>query len=273
MRALETALYGNKQPEVSRGEWINMKGEHVFAIGDIHGRADLLGALLATIEVRAGEMNVDFSIVFLGDIIDHGPRSRDAVEMVEETLARTPSSRLILGNHDWFPLRILHELTGDQQNLALDFWIRQIGGRATLLSYDFDPDTFSVRDLERHFPRNHLEIFHSAARYVELPKHILVHAGLAPNVSLADQTRRNLMWIREPFLSTPYDFGKVVVHGHSVTPSLGCEIARHRIGIDTGAYKTDRLSAIHIKPDGHVEFLQTNSMLTGIVEDVDPVYV
>lgn len=250
-----------------------MEGKHVVAIGDIHGRADLLGPLLVTIEDRAAEMNADFSVVFLGDIIDHGPRSRDAMEMVEETLRRTPGSKLILGNHEWFPLRILHELTGDDQNLALDYWIREIGGWATLLSYDFDPETFSVRDLERHFPTSHLEMFRSAASYVELSEYVLVHAGLAPNVSLAEQTARDLMWIREPFLSTSFDFGKVVVHGHSVTPSLQCEIARHRIGIDTGAYETDKLSAIHIKPDGSVEFLQTNSMITFIVEDVDPVYI
>ncbi|MBD9541288.1 metallophosphoesterase [Ensifer sp. ENS04] len=250
-----------------------MTGEHVFAIGDVHGRADLLGPLLATIEDRAADMNVEFSIVFLGDIIDHGPRSREAMEMVEETLARTPGSKLVLGNHDWFPLRILHELTGDDQDVALDYWIREIGGWATLVSYDFDPESFSVLDLERHFPTSHLDMLRSASSYVELTEHILVHAGLAPNVSLAKQTRRDLMWIREPFLSTPFEFGKVVVHGHSVTPSLRCEVARHRIGIDTGAYKTGHLSAIHIQPDGSVQFLQTNAMLTCIVENVDPAYI
>lgn len=196
-----------------------MREEHVFAIGDVHGRADLLGPLLATIEDRAAEMEVDFSVVFLGDIIDHGPCSKVALDLVEETLVRTPGSKLILGNHDWFPLRILHELTGSDQDLALDYWISEIGGWATLLSYDFDPETFSVRDLERHFPTSHLDIFRTAANYVELPRHILVHAGLAPDVPLAQQTSRDLMWIREPFLSTPFDFGKVVVHGHSVTRS------------------------------------------------------
>lgn len=250
-----------------------MEGKHIFAIGDVHGRADLLGSLLIAIEDRSLEMNVDFSVVFLGDIIDHGPLSKNCVEIVAETIDRTPGSKLILGNHDWFPLRILHELTGDQQNLALDFWIRQIGGRATLLSYDFDPDTFSVRDLERHFPTSHLDLFRSAESYVELSDHILVHAGLLPNVPLSEQTRRDLMWIREPFLSTPFDFGKIVVHGHSATPSSQCEVAMHRIGIDTGAYDTGKLSAIQIKPDGSVAFLQTNPVMGFLVEDAEPVYI
>ncbi len=250
-----------------------MEGKHVFAIGDVHGRADLLGPLLVAIEDRTIEMGVDFSVVFLGDIIDYGLRSKDCVELVVETIARTPGSRLILGNHDWFPLRILHELTGEEQSLALAYWINEIGGRATLLSYGFDPETFSVGDLERHFPTSHLELFRSAESYVELPNHILVHAGLKPNVVLSEQTRRDLMWIREPFLSTTYDFGKIVVHGHSATLSSQCEVARNRIGIDTGAYETGKLSAIQIKPDGSVAFLQTNPVLGYFVEDAEPVYI
>ncbi len=250
-----------------------VEGKHIFAIGDVHGRADLLGSLLIAIEDRALEMDVDFSVVFLGDIIDHGPLSKNCVEIVAETIDRTPGSKLILGNHDWFPLRILHELTGDQQNLALDFWIRQIGGRATLLSYDFDPDTFSVRDLERHFPTSHLR---SISLRRELRRTLRLYSGarrVTPSRSVVGANKTGPQWIREPFLSTPFDSGKIVVHGHSATASSQCEVAMHRIGIDTGAYDTGKLSAIQIKPDGSVAFLQTNPVMGFLVEDAEPVYI
>ena len=96
-----------------------------------------------------------------------------------------------------------------------------------------------------------------ACRYVELPGHVLVHAGIAPGVPLAEQTAYDLMWIREPFLSHGGPFGKTVVHGHSVTTSGRCEVFANRIGIDTGAYESGRLSAVHIEPSGSISFLGT----------------
>lgn len=250
-----------------------MSKRHTFAIGDIHGRADLLETLLVAIENRAGDMMIDYSIVFLGDVIDRGPDSKQALEMVGETISSRPGSSLILGNHDWFPIRILDELSGDHADMALDHWIYNLGGGSTLLSYGFDPDEFTVADLGEHFPRRHLELLRSAISYVELEGHILVHAGLAPGVALAQQSRRDMMWIGEPFLSSTENFEKVVVHGHTVTPSRRCEKARHRIGIDTGAYATGRLSAVHLYPDGSTEFLETSTTRPGIVELASPQYV
>ncbi|MBV7518966.1 metallophosphoesterase [Ensifer sp. ENS12] len=250
-----------------------MRERHIFAIGDIHGCADLLETLLVAIGKRADDMLIDYSVVFLGDVIDRGQNSNRALDMVEEAIASIPGSSLILGNHDWFPIRILDELSGDERDMALHHWIYRLGGSLTLLSYGFDPDAFSVSDLEKHFPTRHLSLLRSAVSHVELPRHILVHAGLAPNIPLAQQSRRDLMWIGEPFLSSTDTFEKTVIHGHTVTPSRQCEKARHRIGIDTGAYATGRLSAAHIHPDGAVDFLETSTAQPGSVQVVAPHYV
>lgn len=249
-----------------------LNSQHVFAIGDIHGRADLLETLLKAIDQRADDMQIDHAVVFLGDVIDRGPASKRALEIVRETMSSKPGSSLVLGNHDWFPIRILDELSGDQASMALDHWIDNMGGGATLLSYGFDPDDFSVSGLERDFPAQHLTLLRSAASHVELEHHILVHAGLAPGVPLAEQSRRDMMWIGESFLSSTENFEKTVVHGHTVTPSRHCERARHRIGIDTGAYVTGRLSAVHIHPNGSTDFLETCTDHRGavlLVESID----
>ncbi len=218
-------------------------------------------------------MMVDYAIVFLGDVVDRGPESKQALEMVGQTISSRPGSSLILGNHDWFPIRILDELSGDHAEMALHHWIYNMGGGSTLLSYGFDPDEFTVADLDESFPPRHLDLLRTAVSYVELDGHILVHAGLAPGVALSQQSRRDMMWIAEPFLSSTEKFEKVIVHGHTVTPSRRCEKARHRIGIDTGAYATGRLSAVHLHPDGSTEFLETSTSHRGIVEVVSPVHV
>lgn len=92
---------------------------HTFAIGDVHGRADLLEQLLATIRNLAAEDRFSYRVVFLGDIIDRGPDSAAAMSAVIRTLEDLPESRLILGNHDWFPIRILHELVGPHREIGL----------------------------------------------------------------------------------------------------------------------------------------------------------
>ncbi|TCP80412.1 serine/threonine protein phosphatase 1 [Rhizobium sp. PP-CC-2G-626] len=244
-----------------------MLHQHTFALGDIHGRADLLGQVLRLIDARAEERELDPRIVFLGDVIDRGPDSREAMDMVADSLVSNQASRLILGNHDWFPIRILEELQGERQFAALEHWKWRMGGSATLASYGFDPEGVSPCDLEARFPSRHLDMLRNASRYVELPRHVLVHAGLAPGIPLAEQTAYDLMWIREPFLSHDGSLGKTVVHGHSVTRSGRCEVLGNRIGIDTGAHEPGRLSVVHIEPSGSVGFLGTEpGRAPGVIE-------
>jgi serine/threonine protein phosphatase 1 len=244
---------------------------HTFAIGDVHARADLLEPMLNAIADIAQNDKVNYRVVFLGDIIDRGPDSASAMALVVRTLREVSNSVLILGNHDWFPIRILDELIGDQQLQALDHWIMNMGGHQTLQSYGFDPDTFTVDDLRNSFPKDHLSALRNASSFVETRNHILVHAGIAPGIPLDRQRPYDLMWIKEPFLSSRESFGKVVVHGHTVTKSLHCEVFSNRIAIDTGAYQTGRLSCIQLRPDGTIRFLATDGR-PPLVHLVNPVF-
>lgn len=232
---------------------------HTFAIGDVHGRADLLSPLLEFIRARAEADAIDFRIVFLGDIIDRGPASKAAMRLVSETLEAIPGSSLILGNHDWFPIRILDELQGERKHMALSHWMWNMGGDATIASYGFEPESFTVADLASRFPEEDLQLLRAAESYVELAGHVLVHAGIVPGLPMRLQSAYDLMWIREPFLSHEDLHDKVVVHGHTITGSLECEVRANRIGIDTGAHESGTLSAAHIEPDGCVAFISCNA--------------
>lgn len=242
---------------------------HTFAIGDIHGRADLLRSLLDGISERAAQSRYTYRIVFLGDIIDRGPDSRGAMNLVSSTLKQFPGSRLVLGNHDSFILRILDERDpGRKQALTLH-WITKMGGGATLASYGFD---FSNADLDRIITvidPDHIALLRAAEKYVELDRHVLVHAGLEPGVQLALQDPYKLMWIREPFLSFTGSFVKAVVHGHTPTSSMMVERFHHRIGVDTGAYDRSILSAIQILPDGSERVLQSVAPVRGVVKVIE----
>lgn len=242
---------------------------HTFAIGDIHGRADLLERLLGAIEDRASRLEAPYQIVFLGDIVDRGPDSRQAMNLVSAALARIPGSRLILGNHDSFILRILDEADQGRKQALLLHWVAKMGGGTTLASYGCD---FSDTELDRILDvidAGHLNMLRAAENHVELDGHILVHAGLDPAVSLERQDPYKMMWIREPFLSHQGSFGKIVVHGHTVTTSGSVERFHGRIAVDTGAYDTSILSVLHIRPDGSESVLQAvsdnRSMVTVMV--------
>ncbi|WP_052182816.1 metallophosphoesterase [Rhizobium sp. YS-1r] len=244
-----------------------MTSVHTFAIGDVHGRADLLRALLDGISKQAECLGIVYRIVFLGDIVDRGPDSRQAMNLVAETLKQIPASRLILGNHDSFILRILDETDPFRKQALLLHWIAKMGGAATLASYGFDLSDALDRILDV-VDVDHVAILRAAERYVELDHHILVHAGVEPGVPLAQQDPYKLMWIREPFLSFTGSFGKTVVHGHTPT-SVMVERIRGRIAIDTGAHDRSILSALHIPPRGSERVLQAVAPVRNVVTLID----
>ncbi|MBX5132652.1 serine/threonine protein phosphatase [Rhizobium lentis] len=242
---------------------------HTFAIGDIHGRADLLRGLLDGILERSARIGYAYRIVFLGDIIDRGPDSREAMNLVLSTLKEIPDSRLVLGNHDSFVLRILDEQDLGRKQALLLHWITKMGGAATLASYGYD---FSNADLDRILDvidADHIAILRAAEKYVELDRHVLVHAGLEPGVPLSRQDPYKLMWIREPFLSFTGSFGKTVVHGHTPTLSMMVERFHRRISVDTGACERSILSAIQILPDGSEKILQSVAPARGVIKVID----
>ncbi len=234
------------------------EGHLLYAVGDIHGRLDLLRSLLKRIEADArGQVQASKrTLVFLGDYVDRGPDSRS---VVAELIAGPPQgfdAHYLKGNHEAILLDFLEDAR------YLDHWLIN-GGQATMESYGVDtealararadPETWRSAFAEA-LPQSHLRFFRDLKLSVSFGDYLFVHAGVRPGVSLAAQTEEDLVWIRSPFLDHTSPFGKVVVHGH--TPAHLPVVRPNRIGIDTGAVFTDRLTALRLQ-DGAREFLHT----------------
>jgi serine/threonine protein phosphatase 1 len=227
--------------------WSVPQGERVYAVGDIHGRLDCLEALLPLIEADDSSRGpADTTFVFLGDLVDRGPDSSGVVQRLLEFSRGPRRTRFLLGNHEEVFLRAL---TGDSK--ATRYFAR-IGGRETILSYGFEEAEYQGLDydevtrllLER-VPQEHVEFLKSFEDQIEIGDYLFVHAGIRPDVPLDEQTRGDLRWIREDFLNHRQSFGKMVVHGHTITEEV--EVRSNRIGIDTGAFSTGRLTAIGLE--------------------------
>jgi serine/threonine protein phosphatase 1 len=220
----------------------------IYAIGDIHGRADLLDELLAEIDShRARHPCGASALVFVGDYVDRGPASREVLDRLV-TCVQIHQTVLLKGNHEAYLCEFLRNpaILGD--------W-RQYGGLQTLISYGLKPSLNPSAEEQRELARelaNVLPWSHKALLEV-LPTSFysgdffFAHAGVRPGVPLVDQQEQDLLWIREDFLLCEDDFGKVVVHGHTPVPEV--EIHPNRINIDTGAYATGRLSCVTIEDE------------------------
>jgi serine/threonine protein phosphatase 1 len=223
-------------------------GNLVYCIGDIHGRDDLLrdmaGRVEADLKTRSFE---DALTVFLGDYIDRGPGSKGVVERLSSGKWPTPITALT-GNHEDFLLSFLADAA------FLAFW-RSQGGLETLHSYGVNiGPAMSGRGYDKvqaaftaSFPKHHRDFLESLKVTATIGDYFFCHAGVRPGVALDRQTRDDLLNIREPFLSTEVEHGKLVVHGH--TPDVAPEIRRNRIGIDTAAYATGRLTCLVLEKD------------------------
>ena len=223
-------------------------GMRVYAIGDIHGRLDLLDGLLANIAAddEARARGVETHYVFLGDLIDRGPASKGVVERLIAFAGERRNVRFLMGNHEQVFLRAM---AGDRR--ALRFLIR-IGGRETLLSYGITEEDYRALDFDElaalaaeKVPPAHLAFLGSFENWIVLGDYLFVHAGLRPGVTLEEQDHGDLYWIRDEFLSHRESFGRIVVHGHSLTEDI--DVRSNRIGIDTGAFATGRLTAIGLE--------------------------
>ena len=232
-------------------------GSLVCAIGDIHGRIDLLRELEHRL-VRQAERRSETRrvLVYLGDYLDRGGQSR---AVIDHLIAPPPDGfeRIcLIGNHEEFVLRFL-ESPGDGS-----VWLMN-GGRETLLSYGVSlpadmpsPDEIerAREDLMTGLPRAHLAFLRSLTLTHLEGDYLFVHAGIRPGVKLADQRPDDLLWIREPFLESKVDHGHVVVHGHTVSDKP--DVRHNRIGIDTGAYASGRLTALVLSGAAR-QFVQT----------------
>jgi serine/threonine protein phosphatase 1 len=216
----------------------------VFAVGDIHGCLDLLLALRRRMDDYALALpDYDRTVVYLGDYIDRGPDSAGVIDF----LCRGPH-----GDERQICLR------GNHEQMLLDFladpdigpaWLDYInGGRASLQSYGVEePASFAAmadtaRALVEKLPPAHRDFLQNLPYWHEIGDYYFVHAGAHPNAALANQKPEDQLWIREPFLSSQHDFGKIIVHGHTIVAKP--QLTPYRIGIDTGAYWGGTLSAI-----------------------------
>ena len=214
-------------------------GVALYAVGDIHGRADLLdrlhGAILADAAARPA---AERWIVYLGDYIDRGEDSAGVIDrLVERPLAGFRAVHLC-GNHEDFLLRFLMD-----ESVA-PHWLFN-GGDATLASYGLAVDrdwTRLQRNLRRALPRRHLAFLEGLALSHAAGDYLFVHAGIRPGLPLDRQRREDLLWIRGEFLDSTAPHGRIVVHGHSIAHEV--EFRANRIGIDTGAYMTGRLTCL-----------------------------
>ncbi|GGD99481.1 metallophosphoesterase [Aureimonas endophytica] len=219
------------------------EGEVVYAVGDIHGRADLLERMIDRIAAdRAEHPGLRCTEIYLGDYIDRGP---DSAEVIARLRRRMDEAELIclLGNHE---AMLLDALDG---KLPIEAWLYN-GGDATLASYGIEPDedgAYRQADL-LDLPQDHLAFLRGLSLFVRRGPYFFVHAGLRPGLPLERQSPTDLVWIRHDFLDFDGPLGAVVVHGH--TPVEEPEFRPNRIGIDTGAVRTGRLTCLRLDAAG-----------------------
>jgi len=191
-----------------------MSDRRIFAVGDIHGSYQKLKLMMDKIDYRPGQGDL---LIFLGDYIDRGPQSYEVVETLVELVNKAPDEVItLMGNHEKMFLDFL--------NGTIDPQLSANGLAATVRDYS---------QSEHELTSAHLLFFRNLLLKYEAEKYIFVHAGLAPGKTLEEQTERDLLWIRDEFLNSDYDFGKTVVFGH--TPFKEPLVAPGRFGLDTGA--------------------------------------
>ncbi|WP_291695599.1 metallophosphoesterase family protein [Bradyrhizobium sp.] len=222
------------------------EGLRIYAIGDVHGRRDLLDVLLSRIEADTAERPATQTLhVFLGDYIDRGAASRETIDRLIEHGKRSESV-FLKGNHELIALRCLREPA------LFDHWMR-LGGLETLASYGIVGINLAsgrpIAEIQSAFhdalPRPHFRFFRDLKTSFACGDFFFAHAGVRPRVDLSQQKENDLLWIRDEFLSCPEDFGKIIVHGH--TPTREVEVAVNRVNIDTGAFMTGRLTCLVIE--------------------------
>jgi len=233
-------------------------GVVVYAVGDIHGRVDLLDRLLAKIrEDAAARPERRKVLVYLGDYVDRGLESRQVIDHLLSQGDDGIERVFLKGNHEDAMLRFLGDTASGSSWLTF-------GGDATLYSYGVDvfgqrPKgveklTYIQMQLQEKVPDQHRSFLENLVLHHEEGDYVFVHAGIRPGIPLDQQDNGDLMWIRNEFLGSRDDFGKIVVHGHSIKPEP--DVQPNRIGIDTGAFASGVLTAL-VLSGAERDFLQT----------------
>lgn len=223
--------------------FVGVPDKRLYAVGDVHGRLDLLDDLLGRIadDIR-DRPTPAATIVLLGDLIDRGPDSAGVVERLS-ALRDFPARLLLLqGNHEELLLRTLD----GEPSVAYD-WLK-FGGDACVESYGVSAAALTAMSEARiadvlgdAIPAAHVAFLKRGGDTIRFGDYLLVHAGIRPGVAIEDQQTHDLRWIRQPFLSDAHDHGFLVIHGHTISDGVDQRV--NRIGIDTGAYRTGVLTA------------------------------
>lgn len=221
------------------------EGERVYAIGDIHGRLDLFRRMIAMIERDENVRDTaKTTVILLGDLVDRGPDSAGVIAAARDWADRR-DVRILAGNHEEM---FLDSFDHDE---TLRHFLRH-GGRETLLSYGLTPEDYAAMTLEEIraampalVPAADVAFLRSLEDIIRIGDYVFVHAGIRPGVALSAQNPLDMRWIRGEFIAdrTPRDF--VVVHGHTICEDP--EVHPLRVGIDTGAYASGRLTAIGLE--------------------------
>ena len=217
-------------------------GQRAYVIGDVHGRLDLFEELIDAIERDdLAAPPAITTIILLGDLVDRGPDSAGVIDRARRWQAAR-SVRILAGNHEEMFLESFSNL-----NMLRHFL--KHGGRETVLSYGVDQREYNNCSLEelqdimhRYVPETDRTFLQSFEEYLTLGDYAFVHAGIHPEVPMEAQTRQDLLWIRDPFLGYAGQHSHIVVHGHTIVEKV--EERANRIGIDTGAYRYGRLTAL-----------------------------
>ncbi len=221
-------------------------GLRLYVIGDIHGRLDLLTGLFEKITVHndaSQSEDIEIIEIFLGDYIDRGLQSKEVVEWLCSSKPIGNTRIFLKGNHEATLLSFL-----DDPDI-LNAW-SHFGGLETLSSYGVDLKPLrQMNGLEqiqksfaRQLPAEHLRFFQNLQLSVNFGDYFFVHAGIRPGIPLEEQREEDMLWIREPFLESDANHGKIIVHGH--TPVNEPELWSNRINIDTGAFLTNKLTCL-----------------------------
>ncbi len=238
-------------------------GQRVYAIGDIHGRLDLLLPLLAHIRADTKARHpAETHVVLLGDLVDRGPYSAETVEFAISALPGFATFHCLMGNHEEAMLRALDPAADRTDNQWLKF-----GGYETLASYGLPVamlgEELPPADVLRNYvPDRHRLFLERLPDYLHFGDYLFVHAGIRPGKALAEQESADMRWIRHEFLDHRGDLGVFVVHGHTITDEP--DIQNNRMGIDTGAYRTGTLTAVGL--EGERRWFLKSSVVDGEVQ-------
>lgn len=230
-----------------------------YAIGDVHGRLDLLSRLLDKIEADARETSLKPLAVFLGDYVDRGPESRGVLDALISGRPRGFELRFLKGNHEQAMLAFMDNPPANRP------WL-ELGGLQTIVSYGLPAALPSAGDdaladiagaLRRALPASHLAFLKGLERYAIYGDYLFAHAGVDPAKPLQSQTDTDLFWIRKRFLDAQGCYSHCVVHGH--TPQPLAYIDERRIGVDTGAYALGTLTAVRLEAS-KTSFISVSAM-------------